>query len=102
MEGQWLAKDDSIEWEVKTLGELAGITMGQSPPSAFYNIAGTGLPFHQGVTDFGAILMSVRAPVGRLNISTKKRPLCHQEQAEQSSHTVPATQRAFPGRGHDG
>jgi type I restriction enzyme, S subunit len=87
-------------WEVRTLGELAKITMGQSPPSSHYNIAGTGLPFHQGVTDFGPrfptdrtycsvenrlaqpqdILMSVRAPVGRLNISTKKivigRGLC--------------------------
>ena len=79
-------------WTVRTLGELAFITMGQSPPSESYNSIGTGLPFHQGVTDFGArfptdrsyctienrlaepqdILMSVRAPVGRLNISTKK------------------------------
>jgi type I restriction enzyme S subunit len=87
-------------WSVQTLGELAVITMGQSPPSESYNSTGTGLPFHQGVTDFGArfptdrtyctiknrlaepldILMSVRAPVGRLNISTKKivigRGLC--------------------------
>ena len=87
-------------WSVRTLGDLAFITMGQSPPSESYNSVGTGLPFHQGVTDFGArfpadrsyctienrlaepqdILMSVRAPVGRLNISTKKivigRGLC--------------------------
>jgi type I restriction enzyme S subunit len=87
-------------WAVKTLGELADITMGQSPPSESYNTVGTGLPFHQGVTDFGLrfpadrtyctienrlgkpqdILMSVRAPVGRRNISTKKivigRGLC--------------------------
>ena len=87
-------------WAMKTLGELAHITMGQSPPSESYNTVGTGLPFHQGVTDFGArfpsdrtyctienrlaepqdILMSVRAPVGRLNISTEKivigRGLC--------------------------
>jgi type I restriction enzyme S subunit len=79
-------------WAVETLGQLADITMGQSPPSEAYNTVGTGLPFHQGVTDFGTrfpsdrtyctienrvaepqdILMSVRAPVGRLNISTKK------------------------------
>ena len=87
-------------WSVQTLGELAIITMGQSPPSESYNSIGTGLPFHQGVTDFGArfptdrtyctienrlaeprdILMSVRAPVGRLNISTNRivigRGLC--------------------------
>jgi type I restriction enzyme S subunit len=87
-------------WRAQTLGDLAAITMGQSPPSEAYNSIGTGLPFHQGVTDFGArfptdrtyctvenrlaephdILMSVRAPVGRLNISTKKivigRGLC--------------------------
>ena len=87
-------------WTVESLGELADITMGQSPPSESYNTVGTGLLFHQGVTDFGRrfpadrmyctignrlaepqdILMSVRAPVGRLNISTKKivigRGLC--------------------------
>jgi type I restriction enzyme, S subunit len=74
--------------------------MGQSPESQFYNNRGDGLPFHQGVTDFGPrfpvdrmyctvmnriaergdILFSVRAPVGRINISTKKivigRGLC--------------------------
>jgi type I restriction enzyme S subunit len=79
-------------WTIKTLGELASITMGQSPPSSSYNSVGIGLPFHQGVTDFGArfpadrtfctiqnrlagpndVLMSVRAPVGRINICTKK------------------------------
>lgn len=87
-------------WHVKTLGDLADITMGQSPPSEFYNTSGLGLPFHQGVTDFGTrfpkdrtfcsvenrlaepqdTLVSVRAPVGRLNIALKKmvigRGLC--------------------------
>ena len=63
--------------------------MGQSPKSEFYNTNGEGLPFHQGVTKFGYrfvehkthstkltrlseandILFSVRAPVGRLNIT---------------------------------
>ena len=76
-------------WERKTLGELAEITMGQSPESKFYNDFGEGLPFHQGVADYGErfvtnriyttalnrlayagdILCSVRAPVGRLNIT---------------------------------
>lgn len=71
------------------LSEIADITMGQSPKSKFYNQDGVGLPFHQGVTNFGFrfpvhktfcsvksrigetgdILFSVRAPVGRINIS---------------------------------
>lgn len=79
-------------WEKKTLGELATILMGQSPESKYYNEVGDGLPFHQGVTDFGDrfvsnrvycslerriaepgdILCSVRAPVGRLNLTLDK------------------------------
>ena len=79
-------------WEKKPLGEVADITMGQSPKSIYYNEDGNGLPFHQGVTDFGVrfpshktyctvqnrlaepgdILFSVRAPVGRINITTNK------------------------------
>ena len=71
---------------------FADITMGQSPKSIYYNIDGNGLPFHQGVTSFGVrfpthetyctvqnriaepgdILFSVRAPVGRINISPDK------------------------------
>lgn len=77
-------------WVRKPLAELAHITMGQSPKSEFYNKDGEGLPFHQGVTKFGFrfvehdtyctkpsrvsekgdILFSVRAPVGRVNITT--------------------------------
>ena len=76
-------------WERRTLIDLAEITMGQSPESKFYNDAGDGLPFHQGVTDYGFryvthrtystnitrlgragdILLSVRAPVGRINLT---------------------------------
>lgn len=79
-------------WGKKRLSELAYLTMGQSPKSQYYNEEGEGLPFHQGVTDFGArfvthnkyctvqnriagvgdILCSVRAPVGRLNITLDK------------------------------
>jgi len=79
-------------WERKTLSELARITMGQSPESRFYNRDGQGLPFHQGVADFAErfvthrvystalnrvaeardILCSVRAPVGRLNVTPDK------------------------------
>lgn len=76
-------------WERKPLSEIAEITMGQSPESIYYNENGNGLPFHQGVTNFGVrfpshqmyctvqnrlakpgnILFSVRAPVGRINIT---------------------------------
>lgn len=79
-------------WERKTLSELAEITMGQSPKSIYYNEIGEGLPFHQGVTNFGTrfpthetyctvanriaepgdILFSVRAPVGRINVTRDK------------------------------
>jgi len=79
-------------WEVKKLRDVCNLTMGTSPKSEFYNEAGDGLPFHQGVTNFGArfptdrlfctvesriaeagdILFSVRAPVGRMNITDKK------------------------------
>lgn len=69
------------------LSQVAVITMGSSPPGTSYNEAGVGLPFYQGVRDFGRrypslrvwttdprrtaepndSLLSVRAPVGRLN-----------------------------------
>jgi type I restriction enzyme S subunit len=79
-------------WEVKRLGDVCIIMMGQSPSSKFYNTDGEGLPFHQGVKDFGTrfpthktyctvdkrvaekgdVLVSVRAPVGRINIANSK------------------------------
>ena len=79
-------------WERKALNDIANITMGQSPQSVYYNQEGKGLPFHQGVTNFGIrfpthetyctiesrigepgdILFSVRAPVGRINITPDK------------------------------
>ena len=80
------------KWERRTLVEIAEVVMGQSPKSQFYNDAGEGLPFHQGVTNYGFrfishriystavtkiaeagdILVSVRAPVGRINITRDK------------------------------
>jgi type I restriction enzyme S subunit len=68
---------------------IASIILGQSPPSHSYNQAKRGLPFYQGKADFGLvhphariwcdigqqfgqkndILISVRAPVGDVNIS---------------------------------
>ena len=79
-------------WEKKTLSDIATIIMGQSPKSEFYNSVRNGLPFHQGVGSYGfrfvvdnvystsftriaesnSILFSVRAPVGRLNITKNK------------------------------
>lgn len=79
-------------WKIKELRELAELTMGQSPESRYYNENGEGLPFHQGVSDFGErfvshrvfttalnrtaesgdILCSVRAPVGRFNLTMDK------------------------------
>jgi type I restriction enzyme, S subunit len=68
---------------------IAKLTLGQSPPSSAYNSAEEGLPFFQGKSDFGMIhpipriwcregvkraaaddiLISVRAPVGDVNIA---------------------------------
>lgn len=79
-------------WEVRRLDSIARIVMGQSPRSGFSNKVGDGLPFHQGVADYGAllpvhrkfstlesrtaeamdVLCSVRAPVGRLNVADKR------------------------------
>jgi type I restriction enzyme S subunit len=79
-------------WAHMPLSDIADITMGQSPESKHYNADGEGLPFHQGVSDFGHrfvthrtftklatrvaqagdILCSVRAPVGRLNVTRDK------------------------------
>jgi type I restriction enzyme, S subunit len=73
----------------RPLAEIATITMGSSPPGETYNENGIGIPFYQGTRDFGerfpsrrvwcteparvapegAVLVSVRAPVGRVNIA---------------------------------
>ena len=77
------------EWSNGILSDVANITMGQSPDGSSYNEDGEGIIFYQGSTDFGLrfpdirqyttspsryankgdILMSVRAPVGALNIA---------------------------------
>lgn len=74
------------------LKDLVDIQMGQSPDSKFYNNDKIGLPFYQGKADFGRInpipkiwcskskkeakpndiLISVRAPVGDLNINNEQ------------------------------
>ncbi|QKG79885.1 restriction endonuclease subunit S [Tenuifilum thalassicum] len=78
------------DWEVKKLGEVAHIEMGQSPSSENYNVSGIGLPLVQGNADIknrktiirnytsqitkkcikGDIIMSVRAPVGEIAIAS--------------------------------
>ncbi|MCI9310435.1 MAG: hypothetical protein HFF51_04870 [Lawsonibacter sp.] len=74
------------------LDELCTLNMGQSPDSASYNEVGDGLPFFQGNADFGVlhpkirvwcnaptkiahpgdILISVRAPIGAMNVADRE------------------------------
>ena len=76
-------------WSDGCFADIANITMGQSPDGSSYNEDGKGIIFYQGSTDFGIrfpsvrmyttaptrfakqgdILMSVRAPVGTVNIA---------------------------------
>lgn len=76
-------------WEVGCVDDEFDLTMGQSPPGETYNEAGEGLPFYQGRADFGSrfptrrvyctaptrmakageTLISVRAPVGDINMA---------------------------------
>ena len=78
------------DWVEKRLGELAQITMGQSPSSSCYNVSCEGLPLIQGNADIkdrktiirvytsqstkvcekGDVIMSVRAPVGAVGIAS--------------------------------
>ena len=78
-------------WKVGKLSEIAEITMGQSPDGKSYNENGEGTVFYQGRAEFGTrfptrrlfttepkriakkfdTLMSVRAPVGDLNIANE-------------------------------
>ncbi|EDS4911033.1 restriction endonuclease subunit S [Salmonella enterica] len=84
-----LKREIPVGWDVKTLSQIANITMGQSPAGESYNDEGNGTLFFQGSTDFGwlfpaprqyttsparmakkgDILLSVRAPVGDMNIA---------------------------------
>lgn len=82
--------DNALEkWETATLSDIAIITMGQSPKGDTFNETGNGSVFYQGRTDFGFrfptrrlyttepkrialcddALISVRAPVGDLNVA---------------------------------
>lgn len=79
------------DWKVYKLSELANVQMGQSPDGDTYNSDGNGVPFVQGNADLGEInpivrifttnpkkfsepndiLLTVRAPVGAMNLNDK-------------------------------
>ena len=79
-------------WRVGQLSEIAKITMGQSPSGTSFNEDGNGIVFYQGRTEFGfrfpsirlftteptryaepdSVLLSVRAPVGDVNIASQR------------------------------
>ncbi len=79
-------------WKAGSVVEGFNLTMGQSPPGDTYNDDGNGLPFYQGRTDFGFrfptrriycssptryakpgdTLVSVRAPVGDINMANEE------------------------------
>ncbi|WP_225204930.1 restriction endonuclease subunit S [Novosphingobium huizhouense] len=81
-----------VGWTEAEFGAEFDLTMGQSPPGDTYNDTGDGLPFFQGRTDFGFrypenrkycsapsrianagdTLISVRAPVGDLNMAWER------------------------------
>ena len=79
-------------WRVGMLSEIADITMGTSPSGTSYNTEGQGDVFYQGRAEFGfrfpqrnlytteakrfaevdSILVSVRAPVGDINVAEER------------------------------
>lgn len=86
---QMFVDNASSDWAEGTLSDIADITMGQSPSGSSYNEDGNGTIFFQGRAEFGFrfptvrlyttepkriacandTLMSVRAPVGDLNVA---------------------------------
>lgn len=86
---QMFIDNASPDWTECTLSDIADITMGQSPSGSSYNEDGIGTVFFQGRAEFGFrfptirlfttepkrmayindTLMSVRAPVGDLNVA---------------------------------
>lgn len=85
-----LKREIPVGWEVSDLSYLCDITMGSSPQGESFNELGEGDIFYQGKTDFGQrfpnvrlyttapirlaqegdVLLSVRAPVGDINIAS--------------------------------
>lgn len=98
------------KWPMVRLGDVCTINMGQSPSSESYNDVKDGIPFYQGNADFGEVhpkarlycnkpikiankndvLLSVRAPIGALNIANEKccigRGLCAITEKENVSY----------------
>ncbi|MFH1910575.1 MAG: N-6 DNA methylase [Pseudomonadota bacterium] len=83
----------SSKFPIVPLGDVADVVSGQSPPGESYNETGKGIPFYQGKTEFGNvfigqptkwttdpqrfadegdILISVRAPVGPVNLANQR------------------------------
>ena len=82
----------SVDKRAASVTEVAQVLMGQSPPGSTYNEVSDGLPFYQGIRDFGTrypsrrvwcsspsriaeagdVLVSVRAPVGTLNVAVER------------------------------
>lgn len=81
------------KFEIVSLGSICEVIPGQSPAGEYYNDQGQGLPFYQGKTEFSEryigepkkwttqvtktayendILMSVRAPVGPVNLCVQE------------------------------
>jgi len=79
-------------WEMKPLGVVATINMGQSPDSHNYNLTGQGIPLIQGNADIenrksirrvwttqitkkcdeGDLILTVRAPVGSVGLASEQ------------------------------
>ena len=83
----------ALDWKTVKLGDVATIIAGQSPTGENYNTEGQGMPFYQGKKNYGDkflksptvwtksvtkvaiegdVLMSVRDPVGAINIVTQE------------------------------
>jgi len=89
---QWFVEEADDSWEVGTLDDEFDLTMGQSPEGSFLNENKVGIIFYQGRADFGFrfpnprvyttavtrmakkfdTLVSVRAPVGDMNMALEE------------------------------
>lgn len=89
---QWFVEEERKRWEAGSIEDEFDFTMGQSPPGSSYNEDGDGMVFFQGRTDFSFrfpeprvyttepkrlakkfdTLVSVRAPVGDMNMAMKE------------------------------
>lgn len=89
---QWFVEEAEEGWEIGTIEDEFSFTMGQSPSGSSFNEEGKGMVFFQGRTDFGFrfpdprvytdepnrlarkfdTLVSVRAPVGDMNMAVEE------------------------------